>query len=93
MPRQPATFSIFGTSLQEEGILLHIAWLPPDAVRTKVIDFEPPYGWNWHLRVWVVACFSCSCRLVFDMTPITEFDPVWNGFSMESVNLGVDLYP
>jgi hypothetical protein len=91
MPRQTAPFGIFGTFLQEEGILLHIPLLPADTVRTKFIDFEPPSGRNRHLSEWVLVCFSSSRRLVFDMTPITEFDPVWNGFSMESANLGVDL--
>jgi hypothetical protein len=39
-----------------------------------------------------LACFISSRRLVFDMAPITEFDPYCDGFSMESANLGVDLY-
>jgi hypothetical protein len=61
------------------------------AIRTQPFVFEPPSGRERHLSVWVVFCFCISCRLVFDMTPITEFDPVGNGFSMESANLGVDL--
>jgi hypothetical protein len=70
-----AYFSRFGTYLPQDRNLLHIPWQRVGAVRTKAFDFEPPSGQIRHLSKWVVACFSSSCPLVFDMPQITEFDP------------------
>ena len=58
------------------AICCTIGGFPGSRVRTKSFVFAPPSHRKRHLSIWVFACFRSSCRLVFDMTPITEFDPV-----------------
>jgi len=81
---------------------LFVARLPPncnflrnprflEVVRTKIFVFEPPSRRTLHVSKWEFVRFRSSCRLVFDMTQITAFDLARNGFSMESMNLEVDL--
>ena len=75
-PRPPQGSAIAILTYRKAAIVCTISACRRDPIRTKSSEFAPPSSRNLHLSKWVLACFSSSCRLVFDMTPITEFDPV-----------------